>query len=82
MTGVTSSSIPCIYMVKLPEEGRKGQMMRFKGPAGEELSTDGALSTFVADVLAGKIAPHRWSLLKMFISTAIFFTICTHGSHA
>ncbi len=51
-------------MVKLPEEGQKGQMMRYKGPAGEELSVDGALATFVADVLAGKIAAHRYGLAR------------------
>jgi hypothetical protein len=60
MSGVTSNSLPCVFMVKLPAEGQKGQMVRYQGPAGEELSADGALGTFVADVLAGKIAAHRF----------------------
>jgi len=57
--GVTQDTLPCVFAVKLPAEGQKGQMVRFKGPAGSELSVKGALSTFIGDVLAGKIAAHR-----------------------
>ena len=56
-----SDSLPCVFAVKLPAEGQKGQMVRFKGPSGDELAVDGALSAFVGDVLGGKIAPHRYS---------------------
>lgn len=57
--GVTEDTLPCVFAVKLPAEGQKGQMVRFKGPAGSELSVKGALSTFIGDVLEGKIAAHR-----------------------
>ena len=78
---MTSSSLPCVFMVRLPEEGKKGQMVRYKGPAGEELSADGALGTFVADVLAGKIAAHRFGILARLPAIFFFFDrfLCTYA---
>ncbi len=52
-------------MAKLPEQGQNGQIMRYKGPAGEALSVDGALATFVADVLAGKITALRYGFARL-----------------
>ena len=77
-------------MVKLPEEGKKGQMVRFKGPAGEELITDGALGTFVSDVLAGKIAAHRFvesralagKIRAISMSSIYTSAVCTDESSA